>query len=244
MNTFERGLRDELMAATRRRPRRRVGAAVVGGVVAATAITIAMVTFEPESASADVEITHEDGRVLVRLTDRENTPEAIEAATDNEGFDIEVEGAPSGPSNVGRFIGSSGSEADLLDVQTLEQDGVTFMAFSVPEDWDGELTLYLGQPAGDGEGYLTFSDAYGPGEPLECSGTLGETLRALEPYIEEYDVTVQAFEGGTPTEPLPLRQVLDSGGGDAIVTGAVAVSPTAIIVDTGRTPSAFEDPAC
>lgn len=231
---FEDALRDELMAATRRRPRRRARAGlaavalVVGGLVAASLAT------DSQPASADVEVTHEDGRVIVRLTDLENTAADVEAATDAEGLDVRVEAVAAGPSQVGRFVGDVSTDGDVRDVERFEVDGVTFTAFSIPEGWTGTLTLFLGRAAAPDEPYQSSADAFAIGEPLACSDALGAPLASIVQLLDGLDVAVLVFADGQVLPQMTLSEAIETGHGNDPITGAAAVSSTKVVVDVGR----------
>lgn len=240
--SFEDRLRDELMAATARPRRRNSRIVVVSVASAALALTALMTSLD--TAAADVEITHQDGRVVVRLTDFANTPEEIEAATEAAGLDIKVDAVPTGPSSVGRFVGQEATSADFENLERIDADGVTFVAFSLPEDWDGSLTLLLGRPAKAGEPYVAFTSAYAPGEPLACTGTLGRPLSELSPYVDGLDVSVQTFGDGRPVDLVPLNaRTLAELGAEAI-TGATALSSSSLIVDVGGLSPTGANPEC
>jgi hypothetical protein len=231
---FDERLRNELMAAVHRRPRRRrrhvavaAVALAIGGLLAASLVA------DQRPASADVEITHEDGRVIVRLTDLANTADEIEAAIDAEGLDVRVEAVAAGPSHVGRFVGEVG-DADIDDVERSEVDGVSFMAFSIPEDWDGTLTVLLGRPAGPDEPYVSSTDAFAPGEPLACSSALGMPLRSVVERLKGFDVTVLVFEDAQSLPQMSLSEAIESGHGDDPITGAAGVSSSKVVIDVGR----------
>lgn len=244
---FERALRDELMTATRRPPRRRVARSGLAGVlaVAATALLIgSSLLGDPTPAGADVEVTHENGRVIVRLTDLANTPEAIEAALDPEGLDIHVASAPVGPSNVGRFVGQLTTDADIVDLDYIRVDGVTFMGFSLPEHWDGSLTLLLGRAAGPGEVYETSSNAFAPGEPLACTGALADPLTDVAARLVGYNVTVLDYTDPGVTPQLELADALDQGLGDELTRGAVLVAADRVVLSIGSHAPPTEAPEC
>jgi hypothetical protein len=200
----------------------------VGGLLAVSLIA------DPRPANADVEITHRDGRVIVRLTDLANTVEDVEAATDAEGLDVRVEAVPAGPSQVGRFVGDVSTDGDGVDVERTEVDGVTFMAFSVPEDWDGTLTVFLGRPARPDEPYQSATDAFATGEPLGCSNTLGMPLGSVTELLDGFDVTVLRFENGRPLPQMPLLEAIETGHGTDLITGAAGISSSKVVIDVGR----------
>jgi len=244
---FEDALREELMAAARRPPRRRLVPPLAAvAVVAFAAIVAATTLLSPDQAAADVEVTTADGRVTVRLNDTQNSPEDIEIATGDADLVVRVEGVPAGPSQIGRFVGEFATDADVTEVERLDVDGSTYMAFSVPEGWPGELTVYLGQRAAESEPYRVASDAYAVGEPLACSGTFGGPLAGVVDVLEGFEVSVQVFdEQQQPSAPLTLDDAMEAGYGDELVTGAVATSSTSLLVHVGRhTPMPAEVPEC
>jgi hypothetical protein len=248
ISPFEDRLRDELVRATTRRRERRTPMVLTGLVVAAVAVVAAVLSsavLSTDPASADVEVTQENGRVIVRLTDLENSPDAVEAATERAGLDVSVEGVPTGPSHVGRFVGDFATDANAVDVEKLDADGVTYMAFSLPEGWPGALTIHLGQPAREGEAYRIASDAYAPGEPLACSDTLGKSLSTVVDLLDGLDVVVQAFDSQQqPSAPMSLEAAIDDGLGEEAITGATATSTATVLIDVGRVVPPREYPRC
>lgn len=247
MTPFERALRDELMAAARRPPRKRLPRTALAAIAAVAAITLVIgvsVTGDPTPAGADVEVTRADGRVIVRLTDQANRPEEIQAALEPEGLDIRVAGAPVGPSNVGRFVGQIATAADLVDLEHIRVDGVTFMGFSLPEGWDGTLTLLVGRPAAPGETYEAASNAFAPGEPLACTDTLGDPLRDVAARLDDYTVAVLDYTRSGAAPRLDLAEALTHGLGDQSISGAVLVSADEVVVFVGRHAPPAEAPEC
>jgi hypothetical protein len=182
--------------------------------------------------------------VVIQLTDLANTPREVEAAIEPEGLDIRVDAVPVGPSNVGRFVGQIATEPDLVDLHYVRTDGVTFMGFSLPERWDGELTLLLGRPARSGEGYETFSNAFAPGEPLACTDTLGDALRVVAARLPGYDITVADLRLGGDAPEITLLEALDQGLGDEPITGAVLTSADHLAFSIGSHTPPAEVPEC
>lgn len=241
---FEDALRTELMRSIRnpsRRPRR-LGIVAVAGIAA---LVIALTSLiDTDTARADVEITREHGRVEVLLTDLKTSAEDVRAALAEEGLSVIVRDAPVGPSNVGRFVGESTTPGDVRDVRRVSEVGVAFMGFSIPDDWDGTLTVLLGRPARDGEPYELFSDAYAPGEPLACSGTLGGRLSDATGALEGYEVSVRA-EDESPLPPTDLYTALRDGRGEEIMTSGFALSATELLITVASTPADLTlEPAC
>jgi len=248
MTQFEAALRDELMAAARRPPRRRgekvaVAAVLVAFVAGLTWLAVGSISSSPPAA-ADIHVSHKDGRVIVRLTDFKNTPEQIERATDKAGLDVRVRRAPAGPSNLGRFVGYVASEGAEDLHRAVDANGTTFVAFSLPEHWPGRLTLELGSPANPGEVYRAFSDAFAKGEPLACSGALGQPLRSIAARLDHDGATVVRFSaGGRPGRTLTLDQALHQGLSTLPITSALAISSNQIQIDVGGPPPVKPEPA-
>jgi hypothetical protein len=245
MTDYMTALRAELLAATGRPPRRRRAVAGLGMLAVLVLAALAATTVDPSPASADVVVRHRHGRVIVRLTDRQTTAREIEAATDKAGLDIRVEAVPAGPSIVGRFTGQVAS-AGAVELTWLEEEAVSYAAFSLPERWRGRLTLLLGRRARPGEPYVPISDAYAEGEPLACSGTLRRPLAEVLPYVRGLDdVRVQPHEGGLPTgENLSVDAALQRGLGAAPITRALAVSATSLVIEVDGPPSQDGEPPC
>src|SRR3546814_10120411 len=136
---------------------------------------MAVATLGP--AAASVTITADGDMVTVTLNDTSNSADEIESAIEDHGLDIDIEEVPVGPSNYGRFVSYTTDQSKHFDeVTTVDENGVTFMTFSVPRRWTGNLKVFLGRHARTGESYYSFSDAYDTGEPHACTGTFGEHL--------------------------------------------------------------------
>lgn len=222
------------------RRRRRLGAQILAGVAAAAAAVVVAVSLDtaqrqPAAASVEVEVT--GGRVELRLADLEANPADITEAAAEAGLDVRVVEVPVGPSMVGRFADMS---ADRPLPRTLERhDAATggFSGFSIPRWWDGTLTLFVGRTAREGEGYKSSSNAFAPGEPLECVNIVG--LRVSEVGervgVQRRDLSIRWYL----TDAQPPRYVDPTEHGTAVVTSAVALSATDLIIDitTQTTPA-------
>jgi hypothetical protein len=243
---YEAALRAELMAAAGRsrlrRHRSRLAVAAAG--IAAVVVMGVLVTAvdSPAPAAADVDVHRKGGRVVVTLTDRENTPEEIEAATDKAGLDIQVQAKPAGPSRVGRFIGYVESVGSV-DQGFVQGDRTSFARFSLPIDWPGRLLLYLGREAEPGESYLSGSNAYAAGEPLACTKTLGQALERLAPLVKGFTVRIHPYDANLqPLDEVSLVEALDRGLGTETVTRVLAISSSELLVDLSG-PTTSDPPA-
>ncbi len=157
----------------------------LGAAAAVVAVVGAAMVARPDAAAAGVEVVVDAQGTSLYVTDRDTTPEEIEAAAAEAGLDLRVVAVPVGPSNVGRFVGASGSElpAGLELVERESTDGYT--GFHVPLDFDGWFELQMGRAAEPGEEWAVLSDVTAPGEPLACEHLaerpLSEVLEQLAP---------------------------------------------------------------
>lgn len=237
MMPFETTLRDELTRAAGRPspPRAPRIVAVVAAVVTVTAAAVGLLTVvDTETAAADVKITREGGRIEVLLTDLESSADEIESALRAEGLDIDVEAVPTGPSNVGRFVGETASADGLEDLRRIDETGPAFLGFSIPDDWHGALTVRVGRAARRGEAYRAFSDAFAPGEPLACADAYAVALADVARSLRGVEISIQPFEDGVASRVLSLDEALDGGYGQWHVTGGVAFSSDSLSIDIQR----------
>ncbi len=238
---FHSRFREELLTSISRRPRRRTrlvaGSALVGAILAG-AVTL----LGPAPAEAGVLVTRDDGRVEVLLTDLESSADEVQRVIAEAGLNVQVEAAPVGPSNVGRFVGNTTTGSGLEDIEYVAGAGAAFMGFSIPDHWTGALDILIGRMAAGGESYTIFSDAYAPGEPLACSGTLGRALGAAVDRLEDFTVTVRGPAGaGPPGVPLADALRMEQAGWE--ISGAYAISEEALLVTVSPTPVVVEE-AC
>ncbi|MEO7573508.1 MAG: hypothetical protein ABIX10_13830 [Acidimicrobiales bacterium] len=164
----------------------------------------ALALFDPSPAAADVEITVENGRVEVLLTDLTSTPEDVGQAFTDAGLDARIEGLPAGPSNVGRFVQVRIEGGDLQPIERIEEGKTAFMGFSLPEDWNGTLVISLGRPTNNAEPYAVASDAFATGEPLHCGDVLARTIGESVDRLDGLSVRVQPLNEGSLVPPIPL----------------------------------------
>jgi len=176
---YQAKLREALVGAVEvkrlRQRRRAITRRVAFAAVVALALvaTIVTVTLPDDRAEASIEVDVHDGSVFVRLLDLESRPDEIVGALRNAGINATVEPVPVGPSNVGRFVGSSSEQGQAADI--VREPGSTFTSFSVPEGYDGLLRLSLGRAAAPGELWKAPSNATAKGEVLACRNIRGHT---------------------------------------------------------------------
>jgi hypothetical protein len=185
---FERALREELVAAARRGPqrRRRWLAAAAAAVAAAIAGVAALVW--PSPATADVEVTHRNGLVEVRMVDLETTPRRLAQELADAGVDARVHGEPVGPSNVGRLVAVTIDGPDAREVELIDFESHDHQAFRIPERFRGTLVIGVGRQARPGERWTTSSDAFALGEPLHCRDVRGRPLAEVLGEVAGYHV--------------------------------------------------------
>lgn len=236
-------LRTEVLDAAERTsspeaPRR---VAPLGRLAAAAAIVLAVVmgvvVTRPDTAAAGVEITRSGSDLVVRLTDLESRPEEIEEAAAEAGLDLTIVDEPVGPSLVGRFIGSSGSELPEV-LRVVEGDPSSgFTGFRIPADFDGSLTLRLGRTARDGEEWAALSDAAAKGEVLECQQLVGATLDEVATAVSATgaELRVMLLDSGQWLEDADL-----DAHGDAVALRVTSPAADTVWVDVSEHPERFE----
>ena len=192
-------LRTEVLDAAERagRPTAPRRPARLGRLAAAAAVVVAVVAgivmTRPDTAAAGVQITRSGDDLVVRLTDLETRPEEIEEAAAEAGLDLTIVDEPVGPSLVGRFIGSSGTDAPAV-LEVVEGDPASgFTGFRIPATFDGSLTLRLGRTAEEGEEWAALSDATAKGEVLECQQLVGATLAEVVAAAADKGAHVRAM---------------------------------------------------
>jgi hypothetical protein len=228
-----RGFRDDLVAAAQRARRRRVRRARVAGLaglalVAVAALSVALAIGGSSPAEAGVEIGVRDGRVTARLVDVETRPAVVEDALRDAGIDASITGVAAGPSNVGRFVGSSSELPEEID--QIDPSEASFAGIDVPVGYEGHLELFLGVPADPGQSYDVASDVFAPGELLACADLAGQPLPELLARPELDGVNLR-FQPQSPSAPsTPLDDVAGTEYATWYVSAAVATSANDVLV--------------
>lgn len=235
------GLREQLLAGGarfhERRRRRRELARRAGSLAAAVAVSVAGVVAvfswgagQPASASVVVTRVGDVWEVVVASDDA--TASMVETALRDQGVDAHVDAVPVGPSRVGQFV--SGDGAVSPSGGDLSGPSVQFPAAQVT------VRLRFGRPARSGESYMAFSDAFAPGEPLECvEGVRGapatSALAAVKAVFNEVSVV---NENGQPMPDMV----------DGVVADVIVVDPSRAVVwvQPGRSESGqpVDPPQC
>lgn len=217
--------------ASRARTPRWLAAAAVLAVVG-----VALVA-RPEPAAAGVRVVVAEEQLSLYVTDRDATPDQIESAAAAAGLDLRVVPVPVGPSNVGRFVGASGSElpAGFELVERESTDGYT--GFHVPLGFDGWLELQMGRAADAGEEWAVLSDVTAPGERFPCEQLVGrpltEVLDRLAPAASA-QIRVMLLDEARWLEPeeLPVH-------GAATTVRVSSRGPDELWVDVAADPTRF-----
>lgn len=164
---YVRALRDELVAAhgrlaRRRRQRQGFATALVVLVLAGLA-SVLFSSVRPHDAAADVLAVTPlpDGSTEVTILDTGAGLADIRAALAANRIPNHVDGTPTGPSRVGRFISVVVASNERI---ALAPDHRTI---TVPAGYRGELRILVGVRAAPGQAYGQPSLAFDEGEPLE-----------------------------------------------------------------------------
>lgn len=245
---FERAFREELLRVARRDQRRRRytirGAIAACGAVVAGLIA-ALVPGSP--AAAEVRVTLRNDVVEVEVTDAKSSADDVLRALHAHGLDdVRVDGVPTGPSNVGRFLRVEFQEqaGSKLQVTYLDPSGAGWYGFRVPADWPGVMTISIGRTAHRGEPYDTGSSPFDDGEPLHCAGVLGNSLGSAAGSLDALDVTIFIAEGADYGSHLDHDAALRSLYRDWYVTGGAMTSAERVLLDIKPQPGPKEETGC
>lgn len=205
LTPFETRLRAELMSGIardrRRRARRRVAlpaAACLALVVAAAVVAVASRPGAgpgaPEVASAGAVVVHEaEGAFEVTVADLEAGPDEVRRELAEAGITrVEITSAAVPGSEVGRFVGlgTVPEGFELLDGTRVDGRPV-FTSFRIPTDLSAPLELVMGRAAEPGESYAFAYDAYGPGQPLHCTGLWGTRVEEMLDDLDRLGVRAE-----------------------------------------------------
>ena len=183
------------------RPRARRNRMLILAAAAVVAVALMsglLIGRSADPAAADVEVSIDGPDFVVRLTSLETRPDEIVAEARAAGLDVRVREVPVGPSNVGKFIGSSGDQP--ADFRPIDPESDAFTGFRISKDWPGTLELVLGRAARDGESWIGPTDALQPGEALACEPLLGDPVESVARELEDRDLAVRWFMLPTPAE--------------------------------------------
>ncbi len=183
----------------RRRVRRSRAYSLAALVVAAAVATTVLVStggsglhVAPEPAAAAEGVRFEAGTkgdIIAYVTDPYAASRNLSAAFSQRGFDITLSMLPVSPSLVGTvvYIGSDLGNENLI--RTLSGGSCATGGGSCPIGLDisgrfrGAAQVTLGRPARLGERYASSTSAFGPGEPLHCTGLLDATVGRLRAVL-------------------------------------------------------------
>jgi hypothetical protein len=225
-------LRQELVqAADRRRVRRRRRPLQAAGAVLAVVLSALAIVSGPSPALAEVRVERAGDRVVITLLEAAEDPHRVEAALQAAGFDAAVEAVPTGPSAVGRFVGTA--DTAELPAELVQVDGspTAFVAFSLPIGWAGSLRLHVGRPAAPHEPYRAFTDALAPGEPLACLPLVGARAAGAAALVAGRADRVDLRRLDVPSAaPLVAPDVRSGPFADWRVHRADAIAPGRVVV--------------
>ncbi|HEX7166316.1 MAG TPA: hypothetical protein VF230_04975 [Acidimicrobiales bacterium] len=225
--SYHEALRGELVRATERRRRRRttrwagVGATIVA-TAAAVAVAVSLSVASPPSADTGVRVFRTPGDVTLQLTGGDADPEEIERAAREAGLDVVVKQAPTGPSQVGRFVAVAINRRAPTFEEVYANDDAGFIGVRLPTAWTGTVTLSLGRAARPGEHYAGSVNAFAKGEPLACLPLFGLSRGEAE----------RILAGDPKTASVDVEWTGTSGPEDRVVS-AQSVSPTSVTIELG-----------
>lgn len=178
----------------RRRPFVRIlaAAAMLGVLGAITWAGASLVRPEPALATP-IAFREKDGYITAIITDPAASKAEFDATFKQHGFDISVVLVPLSPGGVGT-IPSMGEDSDAqrheiklvrsTDCWTPGGGQSCARGMLIPKDFVGHAVVNIGRPAAPGEMYRLQTNAFFPGEVLNCSGLAGMTVSQATPVLQ------------------------------------------------------------
>lgn len=177
-------LRRSLLGAAERRARRRRrlqrSGMTIAGVVMILTLSVAMLQSRPEPSAANVLKIEQTGtEVRVTLEELTATPEQIQEELRAAGINASVQAVPMPPSAVGHFV-----SVMMGPGYPMTPDGTSFRSFVIA-DAPEYIEVHFGRLAAPGERYAKAIDAFGPGEPLHCTGLRGQAVSEVAKELND-----------------------------------------------------------
>jgi hypothetical protein len=208
-------------------PGRRVGVAAGTLLVAAASLgaPLALLSSSAPASAASV--------IRARITNRGDAAGQLESVLRSRHFHITVTQEPVSPSLVGSIIGPgikvrSGGGAGIVSEITGPcaggargcVDGIV-----LPARFTGSARIVVGRAAKPGERYAAAADLFRPGEMLQCSALLGESVRQALTALESLHVKIawETGDGKLVRWPVPVSRRYYIVGGTALSAGSIAI---------------------
>ena len=235
LTPFEARLRTELMGGIardqKRRARRRVAVPAAGSLALVVAAAVLAVVLRPgagpvapDVASAGAVVVREaEGVFEVTVADLEAGPDEVRRELTEAGITgVEITSAAVRDSDVGRFVGLGAVPEGFEVLGGSSVDGrPVFTSFRIPADLAAPLELVMGRAAEPGESYAFAYDAYGPGQPLHCTGLWGMRVEEILDDLERLGVRAEWV--APPATRARTESVLDYHATQAVMLSADTV---------------------
>ena len=207
-------------------PRRRLGVAAGTLLVATGALGVPLALLSSSATASAASV------IRARITKPGDAAGQLESLLRSRHLHITVTQEPVSPSLVGSIIDPgitrpSRSDAGIVSEMTGPcaggargcVDGIV-----VPARFTGSARIVVGRAAKPGERYAAAASIFRPGEVLQCSALLGESVRQALPALGRLHVKIAWETGsGKPTRwPVPAGRYYVAGG-TAQSTGSIAI---------------------
>jgi hypothetical protein len=223
------------------RRRWRVAVAATAASVLAVVALLGLEALAPPAA-AGIEFARGDGYLVARVVDLKADPDAMRAAFQERGLDIDLELVPVSPSLVGEIVASSESEPGIEDIPDPARGCPAEprcgpIGLRIPIDWDGEAQIVLGRAARPSESYVSAGDAFAPGEALHCAaGVIGATVARARAVLDGRALAV-IWHVNEEVDGEVVGRTVDSPNRilDWVVVQAIPASPGSVHVSAEET---------
>jgi hypothetical protein len=207
-------------------PGRRLGVAAGTLLVAAASlgVPVALLSSSAPASAASV--------FRARITRPGDAAGQLKSLLRSRHFHITVTQEPVSPSLVGSIIdplikGRSGSQAGIVGEITGPCAGGArgcVVGIVLPARFTGSARIVVGRAAKPGERYAAAADIFRPGEMLQCSALLGESVGQALPGLESLHVKIawETSHGKPARRPAPAGRYYVAGGA-ALSTDSIAI---------------------
>jgi hypothetical protein len=207
-----------------RRRRRLKVASLCAALLAMLAVVVVLVTIpvsppashvtgERVGPSELVSFTASNGEIVAKITRPLAAASQLQAAFRSHGLDVTVVSYPVSPSLVGQIltVTTNVRVSPVRGRPCLGGGYSCVVGIKLPTHFTGYVVVSVGRFARPGEAYTDYGGLFDPGDPLHCSGLLGESVRAALPGLRSIGMKIEWGGPGGTSRPPKSGYIVDGG---------------------------------